>query len=179
MKAQSYNNYACLCWWLKSRIIPNNTHLISSNNSMETIACDGEDNLPQEGSGHEGSNTDTPTQKTITLLMMGAHLFVGRGWSVSWDHLHFQAEVWYKTSQVAKYGQPDSKYTKCPAPESVVEGILSNEALKQDEVAYKSQEMWLEVAEPLTACLVLYQRSSLCCRPPCDWWEMQPSTTPL
>ena len=67
----------------------------------------------------------------------------------------FTSKLKYATRQakIAKYGQPDSKHTKCPALGSVVEGILSNEALKQDKVTYKSQEMRLEAAEPLITCL--------------------------
>ena len=33
------------------------------------------------------------------------------------------------------------------------EGILSNEALKQDKVAYRSQQLWQEAAGLLVACL--------------------------
>ena len=44
----------------------------------------------------------------------------------------FTSKLKYATRQakIAKYGQPDSKHTKCPALGSVVEGILSNEAFK-------------------------------------------------
>ena len=42
-----------------------------------------------------------------------------------------------------------------------MEGILSSEALKQDKVAYKTQEIWLEVAGPLTACLERVQEGTL------------------
>ena len=58
-----------------------------------------------------------------------------------------------RKAKVAKYGQPDSRWTKCPELGSVVEGILSNEALKQDKVAYRSPQLWLEAAGPLVACL--------------------------
>ena len=67
----------------------------------------------------------------------------------------FSKKMEYPTRKatVAKYGQPDSRWTKCPQLDPVVEGILSPEALKQDKVTYRSQEMWLEAAGPLAAIL--------------------------
>ena len=61
----------------------------------------------------------------------------------------------YQTRQakVAKYGMPDSKWIKCPRLSPVVGAILSKEAVKQDKVTFRSQEMWLEAAGPLTSCL--------------------------
>ena len=58
-----------------------------------------------------------------------------------------------RKSKLVKYGQPDSRWTRCPELGSVVQGILSNEALKQDRVSYRSQQLWLEAAGPLVACL--------------------------
>jgi len=48
---------------------------------------------------------------------------------------------------------PDSKWIKCPGFSPVVGAILSKETVKQDKVAFRSQEMWLEAAGPLTSCL--------------------------
>jgi len=58
-----------------------------------------------------------------------------------------------RKAKVAKYSQPDSRWEKCPQPNLVVQGILSMEALKQDRVAYRSQEMRLQAMEPLAATL--------------------------
>jgi len=41
----------------------------------------------------------------------------------------------------------------CPELGSVVEGILPNKALRQDKATYRSQEMRLEAAGPISACL--------------------------
>ena len=74
----------------------------------------------------------------------------------------FNSKMKYSTRKVklVKYGQPDSKWIRHPELGSVVEGILSNEALKQDKVSYRSQQLWLEAAQlwleaagPLVACL--------------------------
>jgi len=67
----------------------------------------------------------------------------------------FSKKMEYTTwkAKVAKYGQPDSTWIKCPQLDSLVEGMLSLEALKQDKVTYKLQEMWLEAAGPLAAIL--------------------------
>ena len=58
-----------------------------------------------------------------------------------------------RKAKLAKYGQPDSRWTRFSELGSVVEGILSNEALKQDKVSYRFQQLWLEAAGPLVACL--------------------------
>ena len=65
----------------------------------------------------------------------------------------FTSKLRYQTRQarVAKYGLPDSRWTKCPELSPVVQAILSKEAVKQDKVTFRSQEMWLEAAEPLTS----------------------------
>ena len=65
----------------------------------------------------------------------------------------FSEKMEYTTqkAKVAKYSQPDSRWTKCPQLDPVVEGILSPEALKQDKVTHRSQETWLEAAGPLAA----------------------------
>ena len=57
----------------------------------------------------------------------------------------FSSKMEYSTrkAKLAKYGQPDSKWTRCPELGLVVEGILSNEALKQDKVSYRSQSCGL------------------------------------
>ena len=34
-----------------------------------------------------------------------------------------------------------------------MDGILSNEALKQDKVTYRSRQMWMKEEGPLVACL--------------------------
>ena len=91
------------------------------------------------------------------------------------DHKSFEATEWFKLSvegesfletvfpskmeyamrkmKLAKYEQPDSRWIRCPELGSVVEGILSNEALKQDKVSYRSQQLWLKAAGPLVLCL--------------------------
>ena len=43
----------------------------------------------------------------------------------------------------------------------VVEDILSNEALKQDKVSYRPQQLWLEAAGPLVACLEKAHKGNL------------------
>ena len=66
-----------------------------------------------------------------------------------------------KKAKLAKYGQPDSRWTRCPKLGSVVEGILSNEALKQDKVSYQPQQLWLEAAGLLVACLEKAHKGNL------------------
>ena len=58
-----------------------------------------------------------------------------------------------RKTRLTKYRQPDSRWTRCPELDSVVKGILSKEALKQDKVSYRSQQLWLKAAGPLVTCL--------------------------
>jgi len=48
---------------------------------------------------------------------------------------------------------PDTKWLQRSQLSPVVEAILSKDAAKQDQVTFRCQEMWLEAARPLTACL--------------------------
>ena len=57
-----------------------------------------------------------------------------------------------KLAKLAKYGQPDSKWTMCPELSPVVAATLSKEAIKNDKVAFCTQ-LWMEATGPLTACL--------------------------
>ena len=89
----------------------------------------------------------------------------------------FASRLKYQTRQAkaAKYGTPDSKWLKCPELSPVVEATLSKDAVKQDQAIFRSQQMWLEAARPLTACLerahegtltVHCRRLYTCCNPP-------------
>ena len=67
----------------------------------------------------------------------------------------FASRLKYQTRQakVTKYGTPDTKWLQCPRLSPVVEATLSKEAVSQDQKTFRCQEMWLEAARPLTACL--------------------------
>ena len=58
-----------------------------------------------------------------------------------------------RKAKLAKYGMPDSIWLKCPELCSVVAATLSKDAVKEDKVSFRAQQMWLDVAVPLTACL--------------------------
>ena len=67
----------------------------------------------------------------------------------------FGAKLEYATrrAKVAKYGTPDSVWLKCPELSPVVAATLSKEAVKEDKVTFRAQQMWMEAAIPLAACL--------------------------
>lgn len=67
----------------------------------------------------------------------------------------FSSRLEYATrkAKVTKYGQPDSKWTMCPELSPVVAATLSKEAVKNDKVAFRTQQLWMEATGPLTACL--------------------------
>ena len=118
---------------------------------------DGADDQPtarieQDDGGSEGSDSDPepdlelPDRKARFALSEEGEAFF---------EATFKSKMEYATrkAKAAKYGQPDSRWTRCPRLGPVVEGTLSSEALKQDKVAYRSQEMWLEAVGPLAAIL--------------------------
>ena len=122
----------------------------------DLITRDGEIDPSQQYSGNEDSDSD-PAGSTDTEDH--THSDVDR-FQVSEEgeaflETAFTSRLKYATrkAKVAKYGQPDSKWAMCPVLGSVVEGILPNEALRQDKVTCMSQEMWLEAAGPISACL--------------------------
>ena len=49
--------------------------------------------------------------------------------------------------------RPDSIWLKCPELCSMVAATLSKDAVKEDKVSFRAQQMWLDAAVPLTACL--------------------------
>ena len=119
---------------------------------------------PRDGDGLESQLINIMT----TILMRGAIATQNRRYDTGTTgsfSLSEEGEAFFETifsermeyatrkAKVAKYGLPDSRCTKCPQLDLVVEGILSPEALMQDKVAYRSQEMWLEAAGPLAAIL--------------------------
>ena len=67
----------------------------------------------------------------------------------------FGSRLEYATwkAKAAKYGQPDSKWAMCPELSPVVAATLPKEAVKNDKVAFHTQQLWTEAAGPLTACL--------------------------
>ena len=67
----------------------------------------------------------------------------------------FGSRLEYATrkAKAAKYGQPDSKWAMCPELSPVVAAMLPKEAVKNDKVAFRTQQLWTEAAGPLTACL--------------------------
>ena len=58
-----------------------------------------------------------------------------------------------RKAKVAKYGQVDSKSAMCPGLSPVVAATLPKEAVKNDKVAFRTQQLWTEAAGPLTVCL--------------------------
>ena len=55
--------------------------------------------------------------------------------------------------KMAKYGVPDTKWTICPSLPPVVEATLPKDAVKEDKVAFRTQEMYMEAMVPLVSLL--------------------------
>jgi len=64
----------------------------------------------------------------------------------------FNSRLSYK-DQIVRYGEPDSKWTTCPSISPVVAATLPSAALKDDKVAFRAQEMYMEAMAPLAALL--------------------------
>jgi len=55
-----------------------------------------------------------------------------------------------RKKQIAKYGEPDSRWTICPSLAPVVVATLPSAAIK---VAFRTQQMYMEAIAPLAAFL--------------------------
>ena len=122
----------------------------------DSITRDGEDDRSQQYSGDGDSDSD-PAGGTDSedYIPSDVDRFQVSEEGEAFLETAFTSKLKYATrkAKVAKYGQPDSKWAMCPELGSVVEGILPNEALKLDKATFRSQEMWLEAAGPISACL--------------------------
>ena len=67
----------------------------------------------------------------------------------------FNSHLVYKDrkKQVARYGELDSRWTTCPTISPVVAATLPSAAMKDDKVAFRTQEMYMEAIAPLAALL--------------------------
>ena len=128
--------------------------LRDNESESQATARDGEDDADQP-SDNEERGSDPPSDAEDHKSSGTAECFKLSEEGETFLETVFSSKMEYATrkAKVGKYGQPDSRWTSCPELGSVVEGILSNEALKQDKVTYRSQQMWLEAAGPLVACL--------------------------
>ena len=163
---------------LIKELLSSNKELLSSNknlvSSMATLEKDvtalkkdiqrnkrphddedeGEDDASRDGDGQDHRDSDIeaaasedelPVSKRFTLSEEG-EAFLETVFSS-------QLEYVARKAKMAKYGQPDSKWTMCPELSPVVAATLSKEAIKNDKVAFCTQQLWMEVTGPLTACL--------------------------
>ena len=67
----------------------------------------------------------------------------------------FDSRLDYKNrkKQIAKYGEPDSKWTTCPTLSPVVAATLPSAAIKDNKVAFRTQQTYMEAVTPLAALL--------------------------
>lgn len=54
---------------------------------------------------------------------------------------------------MAKYGAPDTKQTICPSLPPVLQATLPKDAIKEDKMAFKTQEMYMEAMVLLVSLL--------------------------
>ena len=119
---------------------PRNSELSGS----QITTHDGEDNASQFFD-KEGSNGDPTSEAEDHKSSNTAERFqLSEEWETFLETVfNFKMEYSTRKAKLVKYGQPDSKRIRCSEIGSVVEGILSNEALRQDKVSYRSQQLWL------------------------------------
>ena len=67
----------------------------------------------------------------------------------------FNSRLEYKDRKrhIAKYGEPESKWTTCPSISPVVAATLPPVAIREDKTAFRSQQMYMEAVAPLAALL--------------------------
>ena len=67
----------------------------------------------------------------------------------------FDSRLEYATwkAKATKYGQLDSKWAMCLELSPIMAATLLKKAVKNNKVAFRTQQLWTEAAGPLTACL--------------------------
>jgi len=63
-----------------------------------------------------------------------------------------RSQLEYK-AKADKYGRPNTKWTVFPWLPPVAEVILPKDAVKEDKIAFRTQEMYMELMAPLVSCL--------------------------
>ena len=107
--------------------------------------------------GDEPDDCDGDLSDTVKVESNGSHLswFTVSAEGEAFLEATFNSRLNYKDrrKQIAKYSEPDSKWTTCPSISPVVAVTLPPAAIKDGKVAFWSQEMYMEVIAPLAALL--------------------------
>ena len=129
---------------LEKEVTALKTKDIQRNKRPRDDEDEGEDNASCDGDGqdHRDSNVEAaasedelPVSKWFSLSEEG-EAFLETVFSSRLDYATRKAKM-------AKYGQPDSKWTMCPELSPVVAATLSKEAIKNDKVAFCTQQLWM------------------------------------
>ena len=139
---------------LEKEVTALKTKDIQRNKRPRDDEDEGEDNASCDGDGQDHRDSD------IEAVASEDELPVSKRFSLSEEGQAFLETVFSsrldyaaRKAKMAKYGQPDSKWTMCPELSPVVAATLSKEAIKNDKVAFRTQQLWMEATGPLTVCL--------------------------
>ena len=116
---------------------------------------EGEDNESHDGDTGENRDGDNSDYGEIENDGSGPSRFTLSEEDKAFLETTFNSRLNYKDRRkhIAKYGEPDSKWTTCPSISPVVAATLPPAAIKDDKAAFRSQEMYMEAVAPLAALL--------------------------
>ena len=117
--------------------------------NAETVSChDGDDKDNRDG--NQSDDDDEPGRSngsdSCFKLSEEGEAFLEAACD---SHMEYKTRV----AQATRYGKPDSKWTTCPELSAVVAATLPKGAVKEDKVAFRTQQMYMEAIAPLAALL--------------------------
>ena len=128
--------------------------------------CDGDGNNDLETSGRHGDNVEgnrdsdyeqDPSEDGETQNVTESD---GSSFRLSEEGEAFlettcgsRLEYKSRKAKAGKYGKPDTTWMTCPSLPPVVEVTLPKDAVKEDKIAFRTQEMYMEAMAPLVSCL--------------------------
>ena len=119
------------------------------NNGLEATSRDGDNGIDLRDSDYERDpleNENTESDGSKFTLSEEGEAFLEAACGSRLDYKSRKAKA-------DKYGQPDTKWTMCPSLPAVVEETLPSNAVKEDKIAFRTQEMYMEAMFPLVSCL--------------------------
>ena len=117
--------------------------LRNGNGSTETASHDGDD---VEGYHDNDTKGDPPEDGMIDTESDGSSFKLSEEGEALLETA-FGSRLDYKSRKpkMAKYSILDTKWTICPSLPPVVEATLPTDAVKEDKVAFRTQEMYMKV----------------------------------
>ena len=123
------------------------------NNDPETSGCDGDNVEGNRDSDYEQDPFEDGETQNVTESDGSSFRLSEEGEAFLETACGSRLEYKTRKAKAGKYGKPDTKWTTCPSLPPVVEATLPKDAVKEDKIAFRTQEMYMEAMAPLVSCL--------------------------